>query len=137
MGTKKCSNCFFFKEAKGIQLCMCSYSAFMLDVMKSNNYCCCYVNNDDVGEDELLKILKHHNDMLGGSEKNNIQNVEEKVNHPKHYNKNKYECWDEMVAVFGIESVMNFCKCNIWKYRYRNTCEEDLKKSGCLYGKIF
>lgn len=26
---------------------------------------------------------------------------------------------DEMVEVFGIESVKNFCICNVWKYRKR------------------
>ena len=55
------------------------------------------------------------------------------VNHPSHYNrKNGIECIEEMVLVFGVEAVKNFCLCNIWKYRYRaadKNGEEDLEKS--------
>ena len=55
------------------------------------------------------------------------------VNNPKHYNrKGGIECINEMMTVFGIDAVMNFCLCNIWKYRYRaadKNGEEDLKKS--------
>ncbi len=53
------------------------------------------------------------------------------VDHPKHYNRGM-ECIDEMIAVFGIEAVRNFCLLNVWKYRYRAASkggEEDLKKS--------
>ena len=41
------------------------------------------------------------------------------VNHPEHYESGSYECIDEMVAVFGMSVVANFCLCNVWKYRYR------------------
>lgn len=41
------------------------------------------------------------------------------VNHPLHYNQGKYECIDEMIALFGIDTVKSFCKCNAYKYRYR------------------
>ena len=55
------------------------------------------------------------------------------VNHPSHYcQEGSMECIDEMVAVFGKEAVMNFCLCNVWKYRKRaifKNGEEDLKKS--------
>ena len=55
------------------------------------------------------------------------------VNHPSHYNReNGIECIEEMVLVFGVEAVKNFCLCNIWKYRYRaadKNGEEDLSKS--------
>ena len=55
------------------------------------------------------------------------------VNHPSHYNrKNGIECIEEMVLLFGVETVKNFCLCNIWKYRYRaadKNGEEDLEKS--------
>ena len=55
------------------------------------------------------------------------------VNHPKHYNREGgMECIDEMILIFGIDAVMDFCKCNAWKYRYRaadKNGEEDLKKS--------
>lgn len=58
---------------------------------------------------------------------------ENKVNKPKHYNReNSMECIDEMVLVFGKEVVANFCLCNVWKYRYRAADKngaEDLAKS--------
>lgn len=55
------------------------------------------------------------------------------ISKPKHYNRKKgIECIEEMIEVFGIEAVKNFCLCNIWKYRYRaadKNGEEDLDKS--------
>lgn len=55
------------------------------------------------------------------------------ISKPKHYNReNGIECIEEMIEVFGIEAVKNFCLCNIWKYRYRaadKNGEEDLNKS--------
>lgn len=57
----------------------------------------------------------------------------EKVNHPKHYNReNAMECIEEMVMLFGVEETKIFCKLNAWKYRYRAAEKngiEDLKKS--------
>ena len=59
--------------------------------------------------------------------------MSDNVNHPSHYNReNGIECIEEMVLVFGVEAVKNFCLCNIWKYRYRaadKNGEEDLSKS--------
>lgn len=54
------------------------------------------------------------------------------VNHPNHYTNGGMECFDEMLLVFGKETVANFCLCNAWKYRYRavyKNGEEDIKKS--------
>ena len=55
------------------------------------------------------------------------------VNKPKHYNREGgFESIEEMEMVFGTEAVMNFCLCNVWKYRYRaadKNGEEDLRKS--------
>ena len=59
--------------------------------------------------------------------------VNDVVNHPKHYcREGGMESIDEMVLIFGVEAVKNFCLCNVWKYRYRaadKNGEEDLKKS--------
>lgn len=41
------------------------------------------------------------------------------VNHPSHYEAHAMESIDEMVVVFGKQAVIDFCKCNAWKYRYR------------------
>ena len=42
----------------------------------------------------------------------------EKINHPPHYTCREHECIEEMVYVFGAQAVIDFCKCNAWKYRY-------------------
>ena len=64
----------------------------------------------------------------------------EKINHPPHYTCREHECIDEMVAVFGVDSVISFCKCNAWKYRYRagnkGNAEDDLKKSDWYISKL-
>lgn len=51
---------------------------------------------------------------------------------PNHYKIHAMECWDEMEVVFGTNAVIQFCKLNAWKYRYRASAkngEEDLKKA--------
>lgn len=63
------------------------------------------------------------------------------VNKPKHYNREGgFESIEEMEMVFGTEAVMNFCLCNVWKYRYRaadKNGEEDLRKSDWYMKKYF
>ena len=54
------------------------------------------------------------------------------VNHPPHYTQDGIECIDEMIMVFGEETVMDFCLCNVWKYRKRalhKNGQEDLDKA--------
>lgn len=55
------------------------------------------------------------------------------VNHPAHYNREgAMETIDEMVALFGKQETIIFCKLNAWKYRERAMYkggEEDMKKS--------
>lgn len=61
---------------------------------------------------------------------NEVKEQPDNVNHPKHY-QGKHECIDEMIAMFGVEAVKGFCKCNVYKYRYRadkKNGDEDLKK---------
>ena len=61
------------------------------------------------------------------------------VNHPSHYCQDgSMEAIDEMIAVFGVEAVKNFCLLNVWKYRKRaifKNGEEDLKKSDWYMNK--
>lgn len=58
----------------------------------------------------------------------------ENVNHPSHY-QGKNECIDVMLAMFGVEAVKGFCKCNAYKYRFRagqkegNSAEQDIEKA--------
>lgn len=60
-----------------------------------------------------------------------IESPEEAVNHPKHY-AGKHECIEVMRSMFGDAAVMNFCKCNSFKYRFRSSAkngEEDIEKA--------
>lgn len=54
------------------------------------------------------------------------------VEHPSHYKDGAYECKDMMIALFGKEAFKDFCKLNIFKYRYRAESKngaEDKKKA--------
>ena len=54
------------------------------------------------------------------------------VKHPTHYNQGKYECWDVMQDVFGVEALKHFCKLNAFKYLYRESKKngsEDIRKA--------
>ena len=60
------------------------------------------------------------------------------VNAPPHY-QGKHECIDEMVALFGIEAVMHFCMCNVYKYRFRADKKggnEDIAKAEWYMDKL-
>ena len=72
---------------------------------------------------------------------------EEKVNHPKHYNKYPIEVIDMMESIWGIEATINFCIMNAFKYRMRLGEKDDitqdlakeewyLKKAQELHDKI-
>lgn len=54
------------------------------------------------------------------------------VNHPGHYCTGKYECIDVMTEALGKQAVMDFCRCNAFKYIYRSERKnglEDMKKA--------
>lgn len=60
-----------------------------------------------------------------------VEAPEEAVQHPDHY-QGKHECIEVMRALFGDSAVMNFCKCNSFKYRFRSSAkngEEDIEKA--------
>lgn len=60
--------------------------------------------------------------------------MSDSVNHPSHYD-GKHECIELMEALYGIEAVKAFCKCNSFKYRFRagkkssSSFEEDINKA--------
>ena len=62
------------------------------------------------------------------------------VNHPSHYCKpGRKECIDEMLDLFGVEAVRDFCLLNRYKYQYRYDLKngaEDLQKAD-NYEKIY
>lgn len=58
--------------------------------------------------------------------------IEDNVNHPSHYTSGNVECIEAMIAAYGIEAVMNFCKCNAFKYQWRfdkKNGTEDINKA--------
>ena len=82
-----------------------------------NAGCTCGI---DVEQD--YKILVEHG----------LINDEDIINHPNHYTNGGMECIDEMLLIFGKETVAHFCLCNAWKYRYRalsKNGQEDIDKS--------
>ena len=58
----------------------------------------------------------------------------ERVSHPTHYD-GPHECIKVMEALFGVDDVKGFCRCNSFKYRFRAgkkegaSAEEDLAKA--------
>lgn len=60
------------------------------------------------------------------------------INHLNRYH-GEYECIDEMIAVFGVEDVKAFCRCNIYKYHYRTNRkngDEDIAKANWYINKL-
>lgn len=90
---------------------------------------------------ELKKDLKEiqeafpmtANKILYGEGELKVENKDtDNVNHPSHYETGKFECIEVMQEVFGIGAVINFCKCNAFKYVYRmdrKNGTEDAKKA--------
>lgn len=64
--------------------------------------------------------------------------LKDNVNHPEHY-QGKFECIDEMISLFGVEAVKDFCRCNAYKYRFRADRKnglEDIKKAEWYMTKL-
>lgn len=90
-----------------------------------SNYACNLIHNNDVEKsyDALLRAGVFDDDSTDD---------EDVVNYPKHYTNGGMECIDEMLLIFGEETVAHFCLCNAWKYRYRalsKNGQEDIDKS--------
>jgi len=67
-----------------------------------------------------------------------IRIVNNAVNHPIHY-QGKVECIDQMIALFGVEAVKGFCKCNVYKYIFRADKKngfEDIQKAEWYMDKL-
>lgn len=67
-----------------------------------------------------------------------VKPPKETVDHPEHY-QGKFECIDEMISLFGVEAVKSFCRCNVYKYRFRanqKNGEEDIKKAEWYMSKL-
>ena len=44
--------------------------------------------------------------------------MEEMINHPEHYQGQGIECIDAMEAAYGTQAVIDFCRCNAFKYQW-------------------
>lgn len=106
------------------------YRGFSKNISKHNNCEHNYGKADyemvvnpavEIDIDEILNSMKKapivcHDDK----DVCDIDAEEDLVNHPHHYAENgAMECIDEMILLYGEEAVMNFCLCNMHKYRYR------------------
>lgn len=58
--------------------------------------------------------------------------IEEKVNHPKHYNQYPIEVIDMMHKIWGVQKAIDFCYMNAFKYRMRlglkDSIDQDVAK---------
>ena len=52
--------------------------------------------------------------------------MEEMINHPEHYQGQGIECIDAMEAAYGTQAVIDFCRCNAFKYQWRAGKKENL-----------
>lgn len=78
-------------------------------------------------------VLKNYDILFGDSPQQH-----DNVNHPQHY-QGKNECIDVMVAMFGVDAVIAFCKCNAYKYRFRAQAKngaEDIAKAEWYESKL-
>lgn len=60
-----------------------------------------------------------------------MEEKDNKVNHPSHYNQGEIECIDAMESAYSTEAVIWFCMCSAFKYQWRfnkkNGVEDILK----------
>ena len=76
--------------------------------------------------DDYLKCLNYHPNTLLEEIRN-----QENVDHPAHYNSDKYECIEVMREIFGDETVKTWIRLNIFKYSWRSdkkNGDEDIAK---------
>lgn len=61
-----------------------------------------------------------------------VENLNDNVNHPNHYETGKYQCIDVMEEALGKQVVEDFCIANAFKYIYRHKNKggaEDIAKA--------
>ena len=86
-----------------------------------------YITQDkQISLDDYLKCLNYHPNTLLEEIRN-----QENVDHPAHYNSDKYECIEVMREIFGDEAVKTWIRLNIFKYSWRSdkkNGDEDIAK---------
>lgn len=123
----ECSKCQYYQEDHANNFCkLTGYKNYKI---REN---CELVQDDGF----LTPEGKYYFDVWNVGKKE----MEDIINHPNHYTNKAHECIDEMVAVFGVPAVIDYCKCCVWKYRYRADSkghhEEDMKKADWYMSKI-
>ena len=79
----------------------------------------CYFSDDEIEQQYELLIANRK-----------VEN--DPVNRPSHYTQGGIECLQAMEAAFGKEALANFCKCNAFKYIWREKLKngkEDVEKA--------
>lgn len=68
------------------------------------------------------------------------EEIKDNVNHPEHYTGNGIECIDAMLSAYGIQAVIEFCRCNAFKYQWRagkkGSAAEDIAKAQWYQNKM-
>ena len=102
-----------------------------IKVQEQDNFALIDRNKELETENSKLKVMlaKAQVDFL----KHEHASESDMVNEPPHYKQHVMQCIDEMVEVFGVDAVISYCMCNVWKYRYRapykGDADEDNMKS--------
>lgn len=71
----------------------------------------------------------------------NMKISEKDAINPDHYkSETSLECIEAMEIIFGRDAVIDFCRCNAWKYIWRwkhKNGKEDLEKAGWYLTRAF
>lgn len=107
------------------------------EVYKCVSVVCGYITLMDKYDNIFLAVgsdIKYFN--KSGLQENNwerhkanfkfMNNTNNKVDHPSHYNQGGMEVIDQMVVLFGVEKVIAFCELNAYKYRMRAGYKDDI-----------
>lgn len=81
-----------------------------------------------------LHIETPHKDNIKGKVTSaSVEDKEDGVNHPNHYNQGKIECIDALESAHGLQAVIDFCILNahkyIWRCKDKGNILKDLEKA--------
>lgn len=97
----------------------------------------CYSKNSNEGppcgrELHPQDALDEERKLLYDALKEKAGSGHDAVEHPDHYTFGRYECIDVMADVYGEKAIMDYAKCNAFKYIWRADHKngvEDLEKA--------
>lgn len=111
---KVCGNCKYHDISMSVEPCKSCINAENAKNAK-NEY-----SNFELPENALYELP--NGTILELKEKTETKEENNAVQHPAHY-QGKYECIDEMRALFGDNAVRYFCMCSVYEYRFRASKE--------------